>query len=232
MLPRVNENLSEIDDAQNPADEPERRPLPRREKRAATRERLLKATIALLRSEGIGALTTVAITKAAGLAQSGFYLHFAGVDDAKRAAAELVAERIRAYVARQRRRVHTLDPNDLKLLQRYCQKMLEIFETEPRFAEIFLHNRHDRSPLGAVMRELRRQLRDDLVEDLQNVLFRQRKIEPTEREIVSLQAEIILAAALACGEAIIEKRVQSIESAAELLAVNVLAATDARVFSK
>ena len=226
----VNDEKSAEFIKESEAGELERQPIPRREKRAATRERLIEATITLLRSEGIGALNTVAITKAAGLAQSGFYQHFAGVDEAKRAAAELIAERIRNDVARQRRRVHTLDPNDLKLLQRYCQKMLEIFESEPRFAEIFLHNRHDRSPLGEVMRELLRQLHQDLLEDLQNVLFRRRKIEPAEREMLSLQAEIILAAAFTCGEAIIEKRVRSIESAAELLAVNALAATE-RAFS-
>lgn len=201
--------------------------IPRKEKRAATRERLIQAAIDLLRKEGAAALNTVNVTRAAGIVQSGFYMHFKNIDECKKAAAERVAKRIRDYVARHRRRMHSIDPDDLDLLREHCEKMLEIFSEEKKFAEIFLSYRRDLSPLGEVMRELQEQLHADLVEDLCHVIFQNAEMPEKERERVSLQAEIILAAALTAGEALIEGRVSDIKTAADLLAINIMSSTDA-----
>lgn len=198
----------------------------RQSQRSATRERLVQATINLLRQEGVAAVTTVSVTRAAGIVQSGFYLHFKNIDECLRVAAEQVAEGIRSYVAETRRELHKINPDSLALLRDHCEKMLEIFNTERRFMEVFLHHRHDRSSLGEVMRELKTQVHADLVEDLQNVIFRRKLLLDSERERVSLQAEIILAAALITGEALIENRISRMETAAELLAVNIMSSTD------
>lgn len=203
----------------------------RAEQRAATRERLIQATLDLLRSGGTAAVSTVSVTKAAGIVQSGFYMHFKNTDEALRVAAERAAEQIGDYVAETRREMHRLDPDDLDLLREHCEKMLELFLREQHFVEIFLHHRNDKTSLGEVLRELAAQLHADLVEDLRNVIFRRRKIPAAQAEIVSLQAEIILAAALTTGEALIEKRIADIKTAASILAVNIMSATDA-VFLK
>lgn len=205
--------------------------IPRKEKRAATRERLIQAAIELLRREGAAALTTVSVTKAAGIVQSGFYMHFKNIDECKKAAAERVAKRIGDYVALHRRRMHSLDPDDLELLRRHCEKMLEIFSAEKKFAEIFLNYRYDISPLGEAMRELKQRLRNDLVEDLSQIIFQNALPPETQRERVALQAEIILAAALTVGEALIENRIGDIKIAAELLALNIMSSTDAAFVS-
>ena len=194
----------------------------RQSQRQATRERLIQATINLLRQEGVGAVTTVSVTRAAGIVQSGFYLHFKNIDECLRVAAERVAEGIRQYIAETRREMHTINAEDFNLLRGHCEKMLEIFNTERRFAEIFLHHRHDRSSLGEVMRELKTQIHADLVEDLQNVLFRRRSVTSAQLERTSLQAEIILAAALIVGEALVENRISRMVTAAELLALNIV----------
>lgn len=167
-------------------------------------------------------MTTVSVTRAAGIVQSGFYLHFKNIDECLRAAAEQVADGIRNYIAQTRREMHLLNPDDLDLLSRHCEKMLEIFNTERRFAEIFLPHRHDRSSLGEVMRALKTQIHADLAEDLQNVLFRRRSVTSSQLERTSLQAEIILAAALIAGEALIENRISQMATAAELLALSIM----------
>lgn len=204
--------------------------IPRREKRAATRERLVQATIELLRQDGAAALNTVNITKRAGIAQSGFYLHFTNIDECKRAAAERVAEGIRRSVTKQRREIHKINSEDAQLLAAHLGKILDIFDTERKFAEIFLHNRHDRSPLGAVMRELYQQIHTDLAEDLQTVFFRRQKLSAAARERLFLQAEIIFAAALTTGEALLENRISQPELAAQLLAVNIISWIGAAFF--
>ncbi len=205
-------------------------PIPRREKRAATRERLVQATIELLRQDGAAALNTVNITKRAGIAQSGFYQHFTNIDECKRAAAERVAENIRRSVIKRRREINKINSEDAALLAAHLGKILDIFNTERKFAEIFLHNRHDRSPLGAVMRELYGQIHTDLAEDLQTVFFRRQKLSVAQRERLFLQAEIIFAATLTTGEALIENRISQPELAAELLAVNIISWIGAAFF--
>jgi TetR/AcrR family transcriptional regulator, fatty acid biosynthesis regulator len=52
-------------------------PVSRREATRQTRERLLHAALAILDETGEKGLTTTAVTRRAGLAQSGFYVHFA-----------------------------------------------------------------------------------------------------------------------------------------------------------
>lgn len=198
----------------------------RQTQREATKERLVQATITLLRQEGVPAVTTVSVTRESGIVQSGFYLHFKNIDECLRVAAERVAEGIRNYVAETRREMYKINPDSLRLLRNHCQKMLEIFDTERQFAEVFLHHRHDRSSLGEVMRELKTQIHRDLVEDLENVIFRRKSLSEAEHERVSLQAEIILAAALITGETLIANRISKIETAAELLAANIMSSTD------
>lgn len=212
---------------QNSPSASESKTIPRREQRAATRERLIQATIDLLRAGGVSAVSTVSVTREAGIAQSGFYMHFKNIDEALRVAAERVAEQIGNYVAETRREMHRLDPDDLNLLREHCEKMLELFLKEQNFTEIFLRHRHDKTSLGEVLRELAVQLHFDLVEDLRNVIFQQRKIPKDWLEQISLQADIILAAAMTTGEALIEKRVSDIKTAANLLAINIMAATNA-----
>ena len=63
--------------------------LSRRESTRRTRARLLDAALAILDEQGEKGLTTTAVTRRAGLAQSGFYVHFADMGELLR---ELVAD--------------------------------------------------------------------------------------------------------------------------------------------
>ena len=53
----------------------------RAQAREQTRQRLLEAALAILESGGEAALTTTAITRRAGISQSGFYNYFADMED-------------------------------------------------------------------------------------------------------------------------------------------------------
>src|SRR5690606_7427064 len=70
-------------------------PLTRSEAKDLTRRRLLRAALEILDKEGEAGLTTVAVAKAAGIAQSSFYVHFKDMQDLLRALADEGGERLR-----------------------------------------------------------------------------------------------------------------------------------------
>src|SRR6186997_2192055 len=76
----------------------------RRGKQGETRARLIRVTIDLLRVESLSALTTSRITKAAGIAQPGFYAHFKNVDELVQTAIMEVLEDMRVKIGDARRR--------------------------------------------------------------------------------------------------------------------------------
>src|SRR6187431_2187790 len=75
----------------------------RRGKQGETRARLIRVTIDLLRVESVSALTTSRITKAAGIAQPGFYAHFKNVDELVSTAVLEVLEDMRHKTTETRR---------------------------------------------------------------------------------------------------------------------------------
>ena len=67
----------------------------RRGKQGETRARLIQVAIELVRTEGLAALTTSRITRAAGIAQPGFYAHFRNVEEVLQTAVMQVIEEMR-----------------------------------------------------------------------------------------------------------------------------------------
>jgi TetR/AcrR family transcriptional regulator, fatty acid biosynthesis regulator len=193
--------------------------IPNKERRDATKLKLIHAAISILREEGISALSTVNITKKAGIAQSGFYMHFEDLDDCKKAAAEAIAKDFRAHVAEHRRQMHETDPDDLVLMKQHYEEILSIWKNERHLVEIFLRYRHDFSPLGEVMKNLMNQFRSDLAEDLQNILAL-KGVENIQASRVKILADLIIGNISTVGEAIIEHEITDLPEAAEILAVN------------
>lgn len=136
---------------------------------SATRQRVIDATLDLIRSDGIGSLTTVAIAKQADIHQPNFYAYFANIDDCLAAAAEQIGERFHAFdadaFAELKQAVET-GGQYLEVSCRYHERLLETLLRERRVTELFLRHRHDHSPFGKVLRDFERRAVDRLTENL------------------------------------------------------------------
>jgi AcrR family transcriptional regulator len=182
----------------------------RRGKQGETRARLIQVTVDLLRQEGLHALTTGRITKAAGIAQPGFYAHFKNIDDLVRTAVSQVVEEMRQKIRAVRRRAfdHLREVRDIANLQAtraVYADTLDVLLSDPGFAELFLRYRRDPSLLGGYMREAATRVREDISEDMwrnaQLVGF-----SPELQPLVSMWAEQILGLFFAAAEAVLDGR--------------------------
>ena len=173
--------------------------------RAATRERLIEAAIEIIRKRGSDALSTVSVTRAAGIVQSGFYAHFDDVDDCKQAAAEHVAARIRRVVA-EHRRAGQQKTADLPSVTDHFEMILSLYQEERWFSELFLRYRYDRSPIGLVFRQLMDQMRTDLAADLRAQF--EPLLPPGHNPLLfAAHAELLQGMVIHAGEAMNEGRV-------------------------
>ena len=193
----------------------------RRGTREGTRQRLVDAAIAIIRREGIDGLTTVKVTQAAGIVQSGFYMHFANIGDLKRAAAEQVASEVADFVAEHRRAGQDTRGDTNSVVEHY-QQVLKLFLFERRFAEMLIRFRHDPSPLGTVLRELLSRIRKDLIADLHRQVQELQGAAPDDARI-KIYADILLGMVMALGEALLEGRFEDPELLARELTISSIA---------
>lgn len=196
----------------------------RRGTRETTRERLIQAAIGLIREGGIGAISTVSVTQAAGFSQSSFYIHFQNVDDCLEAAAERVAGEVRAFVAEHRRQSHQAAAQNPGAGFAHFQAVLHLFLKERQFAELLLRYRYDLSPLGRVMGQLVEQIRSDYLADAWQ-LARRYGIGDEHYDHIAIQSEFVLANVMAAGEALLAGRFVDVD----LLATELAYVTDAIV---
>jgi AcrR family transcriptional regulator len=138
----------------------------RRRSRSETRERLVTAALELLHSGGEAAVSTVSVTRAAGIVQSAFYQHFANVEACLAAAAERVAGHIREAVSGARRAMYQSGPGTGENLEHFYRTVFELASRERPLVELFLRHRTDRLALNGVMHRLARDLCADLARDL------------------------------------------------------------------
>jgi len=141
-------------------------PSARAKAKAASRRRLIAAAIEVLDAEGEQALTTTRVTRAAGLAQATFYVHFDNIDDL---CAAVVAEALddwgAATVESQRRALDA--PRDRDVFRETFAVPLAVLTSQPRLLRIVLQHRFETtSPIGRWGNELYARLRADLVADL------------------------------------------------------------------
>jgi AcrR family transcriptional regulator len=181
----------------------------RRGKQGETRARLIQVTIDLVRQEGVGALTTSRITRAAGIAQPGFYAHFKNVDQIVRHAVSHVVEDTREKIKVVRRRAFERfrDPNaDLRSATRSAyNETLDVFLADPTFAELLLRYRRDPSVLGGSMQIVMERVREDFTNDL----WRNAEVagfKEEQRPTVMFWADQILALYFAGAEALLDGR--------------------------
>lgn len=134
--------------------------------RTGTKERLVQATIAIIRSEGLAALTTVRITAEAGIAQPRFYRYFDSVEKCQEAAAEQVVAGLKTMYSVQR--IQMTDGGNLKQLATHYRGIFDAVLKDRVFYELRMRYRSDPSPLGQCIRKADQEERDLAVTDLQH----------------------------------------------------------------
>jgi AcrR family transcriptional regulator len=163
---------------------------------------LIDATAEIVRAGGVGALTTVEITRRAGVHQPAFYAHFEDVDDCLAATAVGVTTRVRLlYAALHRTAIFEDAP--VEMVGLVMQRMYELALLERPFAELFVQNRLDRSVLGAGLRAVVQEARAGVQEDFRR-LARQMGISSRLSAKVALVADLSIAAVLSGLEHLVD----------------------------
>ena len=140
--------------------------LSRSESKALTRKRLLDAAVAILDERGEAGLTTTAVAHAAGITQSGFYVHFTDMNDLLHSLIDDLAAQRRDAV-RKSRRLSRAAPGDMERFRETFRVPLRSLLSHPPLLRLTVRSRHDpASPLGAWSRALFEDTRRDLVTDL------------------------------------------------------------------
>ncbi|MFB4278995.1 TetR family transcriptional regulator [Nonomuraea sp. MTCD27] len=119
-------------------------PLTRSEAKDLTRRKLVRAALAILDEEGEAGLTTVKVAKAAGIAQSSFYVHFKDMQELLGVLVEEGGERLRGSMREARRRAREA-PDDLERHRETFRIPLEAICRHPELLRIQLRARHDPS---------------------------------------------------------------------------------------
>jgi AcrR family transcriptional regulator len=182
----------------------------RRGKQGETRARLIQVTVELVRREGLPALTTSRITRAAGIAQPGFYAHFKNVDELVQTAVMEVLEEMRGKIGDARRRAFArfeefADVANMNATRMAYADGLDVLLEDQTFAELFLRYRRDPSLLGGMMRQAHAFVRQDITEDMWRNAQRF-GFKPEHYVQVSIWAEQVLGLFLSGAEALLDGR--------------------------
>lgn len=191
------------------------RVLTRREAKALTRRRLLDAALTILDEEGESALTTVTVTRGAGISQSSFYVHFSDIDDLLHHLIEELAAERRTLTRGARHRAR-LAPGNEQHLRDTFRIPLQNLVAHPPLLRLLLRTRHDpTSQLGEWSRELYRGSRDALIDDLVAAGLPHRTRGEKARASMIADGVIALTETLALGH--VEGRYPDLEDVVDVL---------------
>lgn len=190
-------------------------PLTRSEAKDLTRRRLLRAALEILDREGEAGLTTVAVAKAAGIAQSSFYVHFKDMQDLLRALADEGGERLRQSMRDARRQARE-EPDELERHRDTFRIPMQAICRHPELLRIQLRARYDpSSPLRDFAVETARAYRDHHAADLAALGYT--ADDERDRRRLEMIAEGINAATNALALGHLEGRYPEMEEAVDVL---------------
>jgi AcrR family transcriptional regulator len=192
---------------------------PRRRKRSReqTRDRMLEAAIELLNREGLPSLTTVRVTREAGIVQSGFYAHFKSPEHLQQELAERAGRELRESIASWMAALRA-GGSDPESLGRAYHEVIELFRTEAPLVDLFLRYRRSPSPMGIVLGHLHTQLRADFFQYLRERAGDADQVRP-HLGTIGMHADVLVAALLGVAEGVVEGRIVDRESAATELSI-------------
>jgi AcrR family transcriptional regulator len=184
----------------------------RRRDKDGSRKALLKAAFEIL-AEG-GNVTTVEVTRRAGLAQSSFYAHFTDTDECALTSVRAVVERIEEHVS-ERQGFVRISATDRGALEAHTAALLgdnDIGDTGPVFARY----KRDPGPLGEVVRKHLEDMRTGMLEDLWKFAVLCGVTEKHKGEF-AIQADLIVGAIIHASSAIREGRYRDVDRVARVL---------------
>lgn len=185
------------------------RPLSRREAKEITRRRLLAKAVELLEREGEAALTPTAVARAAGVAQSTFYVHFHDREDLLHEVADwLTVGRNRAI--REARRATRDVPGRADQVREAFRLPLEAMIAHPSLYRITGSLSHEHTELGRSLRRVHQENRQALVEDLISAGYRCGTEE--ERRTVEIVADAFSGLLWSLAGGVMEERYSTDEA--------------------
>ncbi|GIW35723.1 TetR/AcrR family transcriptional regulator [Meiothermus sp.] len=146
------------------------KPLRKRRDGQATRERLIQATVEILSREGLEAISTARVAHDAGIVQSGFYAHFASLEDCVVAAAEHIGRRIQDSIREGLSLLREEGVNDFNLVLAQYHRILDQLEAQWQFVELLLRYFREPTPLGRTLAAIQQSIRDELTQHLMTLL--------------------------------------------------------------
>jgi AcrR family transcriptional regulator len=182
----------------------------------STRERLIRAAVDIVATEGVAALTTVNVCRRVGIAQSSYYTHFSSREELLQALAELGAastrrtnRAARAQFGAHRDQVHLRDT---------MRAPLELIRTHPEMFKLGRQLRQEpaSTPLGAHGRAMAAANRAELADDLMAMADQH---DPALRHRYEMVADCIEAMVTTLGEGHVEGRYDDLEEVIDLLAI-------------
>ena len=177
---------------------------------------MMEAAIEVLRREGLTSLTTVRVTREAGIVQSGFYAHFKSPEHLQEELAERTGRELRESIATWMAALRA-GGDDLVSLSSCYAEVLVLFRDEAPLVDLFLRYRRGASPLGVVLGHLHTQLRADFFQYL-----RERAGPPelvrAHLGTVGMHADVLVSALLGAAESIVDGRVVDLAMTATELA--------------
>jgi AcrR family transcriptional regulator len=188
--------------------------LSREEAKLITRRRLLESAAKTLGETGYGGLSVSAVTRAAGVAQPTFYVHFRDKDDLLQTLAAEKFNALRAKLREARERVRA--GHGVEAVRDTFRLPLQTFLSQPALFRLYLQEaRQPGSPIGEQSRRLRDELRDDLTEDL--IGLGMLTVTEGDRKQVEMIAEAMIAQTEALGLGYLDGRYDDVDTIAEVL---------------
>ncbi|MEB2312400.1 MAG: TetR family transcriptional regulator [Sorangiineae bacterium] len=191
------------------------RALSREESKLITRRRLLEAAARVLREGGHAALSTSAVTRAAGVAQPTFYVHFKDMSELVRTLAREKVDALRRPLQAARAKVALGDGVDA--LRQTFRLPLEGLLEQPELFRLFVQELpHPDSDFGVEARALLRELEADLVNDLAR--YGAPAHTDAERRRLAMMSEGMIALTVALGVGHLDGRYPDLEQVVQVLA--------------
>jgi len=184
----------------------------------STRERLIRAAVAIATEDGLGSVTTVSVCRRIGLAQSSYYTHFASRDELLLALGERSAATTRR--ATREARLRFGEHRDQEHLRATVRAPLELIRAHPELFRLGLSMRREpeSTSLGAHARAMADANRDELADDLMAMAGQD---DPDLRQRYEMVADCIAAMVSTLGEGHVDGRYPDIEEVVDLLAIYV-----------